>query len=64
MNVDVVTEIVLDRPLAEVVAYAADPSNAPQWYANIESVEWETPPAAMRRANTKDLQAIKAILEA
>jgi len=25
-------------------SYAADPSRAPEWYANISSVEWETPP--------------------
>lgn len=48
MGVDVVTETVIDRPCAEVAAYAGDPSNAPEWYANIESVSWETaPPVAV-----------------
>jgi uncharacterized protein YndB with AHSA1/START domain len=42
--VDVLTEIVIDRPCAEVAGYAADPSRAPDWYANIESVRWRTPP--------------------
>lgn len=44
MAVDVVVEAVIDRPLAEVADYAGDPSNAPEWYANIASVEWQTPP--------------------
>jgi uncharacterized membrane protein len=46
MPVDVTTEIVIERPAAEVAAYAADPSNVPSWYANIESVEWKSPPPA------------------
>lgn len=44
MPVDVLTETVIDRPPAQVAAYAGDPSNAPQWYVNIRSVEWQTPP--------------------
>jgi uncharacterized protein YndB with AHSA1/START domain len=43
-DVDVLTETVIRRPRHEVAAYAGDPSHAPEWYANIASVEWRTPP--------------------
>jgi uncharacterized membrane protein len=44
VGVDVRTEVVIDRPVTEVSGYAADLSNAREWYANIESVRWETDP--------------------
>ena len=44
MSVDVTVDGFIDRPPAEVAAYAGDPSNAPEWYANIRSVDWRTPP--------------------
>jgi hypothetical protein len=42
--VDVVTEVVINRPCAVVAAFAGDPSHATEWYANIDSVEWRTAP--------------------
>jgi uncharacterized protein YndB with AHSA1/START domain len=44
MKVDVLSEVVIDRPPDVVAAYAADPTHAPDWYVNIDSVEWRTPP--------------------
>ena len=44
MAVDIRTEIALNRPLDRVAAFAADPTHAPEWYVNIHSIEWLTPP--------------------
>ena len=43
-SVDVLTDVVINRPTPAVSAYAADPSNAPAWYVNIEAAQWKTPP--------------------
>lgn len=43
MRVDVLTETVIDRLLDEVADYVMDPGHAPEWYANIVRVRWETP---------------------
>ncbi|MFF0531586.1 SRPBCC family protein [Nocardia amikacinitolerans] len=44
MAVDVLTETVIERPPEVVSTYAGDPTNAPEWYANIRGIEWQTEP--------------------
>jgi uncharacterized membrane protein len=48
MEVDVEVQAVIALPVDVVAAYAGDPTNAPQWYANIRAVTWQTePPLAL-----------------
>jgi len=41
--IDVVNEIEIRRPRAEVAAYSGDMDNAPAWYEAVSSVEWKSP---------------------
>lgn len=47
MSVDVAESIVIERPVAEVAAFAGDPTNAPTWYRRIDSAVWQTDPPVM-----------------
>jgi hypothetical protein len=44
VSVDVLTDIVIERPRSEVARFAEDPARAPEWYVNIRAAEWKTPP--------------------
>lgn len=44
MDVDVEVEACIPFPPGEVAAFAGDPTNAPQWYSNIQSVRWRSSP--------------------
>lgn len=41
MPVDVQMEIIIERELPEVAAYAADPRRAPEWYSLVDEIEWD-----------------------
>jgi uncharacterized protein YndB with AHSA1/START domain len=43
MPIDITTEVVINRPRETVAEYSGDPTNAPEWYENIKSVQWKTP---------------------
>lgn len=43
-SIDVQVTEIIRRPIEVVADYAADPSHAPEWYANITEVQWKTPP--------------------
>ncbi len=43
MDVDVLTDIEIERPRSEVAEYVCNPDNATAWYENIKRVEWKSP---------------------
>ncbi|MBI2685062.1 MAG: SRPBCC family protein [Acidobacteria bacterium] len=44
MTLDICTTVEISRPLMDVVAYSADPTNARAWYRNIKFIEWRSLP--------------------
>ena len=44
MSVDVQVQTTIRVARETVAGYAGDPTHAPEWYANIRSVEWRTEP--------------------
>lgn len=40
--VDVTTEMIIRQPIEVVVRYSENPDYVPEWYNNIETVEWKT----------------------
>lgn len=40
--VNVLTEIIINKPIDKVAEYAANPDNAPEWYVNIKTAEWKS----------------------
>jgi uncharacterized protein YndB with AHSA1/START domain len=44
MDVDVEVQATIPFPPEEVASYAGNPANTPEWYANIRSATWRTPP--------------------
>ena len=45
MDVDVLTDIEIERSRSEVADYVSNPDNATAWYENIKKVEWKSPKA-------------------